>query len=379
MSIPVEYNLRSLVQRRTRSTLTILGMAAVVAVFVAMVSLSRGMSARFAAVGSPDNLVLLQKGAFNQSFSSIPVSSRDVVPYLPHLARKGDVPLASPELVIEPWVSAPGLARDAFLRVRGIEPVYFDVESSLRVTDGVRDLRGNGVLVGRAVLRELGGSGVGDVIGMLGERWTIRGVFEASGTSLETMLLADLGDLMRAANRDAYSDYTLKLDDPSAADEVIGLLEAERRVLVLASREPEYYASSAKPYAAISQIGLLIAIIVTFGAVFGGMNTMYTAVAGRIREIGTLRSLGFSGRSVLLSFLLESVALSLSGGVLGAALGTLVSGLRVTVGPNRLPFRVGPEAILGGILLSVVVGIVGGWLPARAAAKLRIVDAMRKA
>jgi ABC-type antimicrobial peptide transport system permease subunit len=378
MTIPLKYNFRSLLQRKVRAALTILGIAAVVAVFVAMVALTRGMAARFAAVGSPDNLVVLQKGAFNQSLSSIPASSRNVIPYLPHIAKKGDVMLVSPEIFIDPWVSAPGLTEDAFMAVRGIEQIYFDVENTIRITAGTRELKGNGVLVGKAALQNLGGVGVGDVIGMLGEKWIVKGVFEAKGTFLETVLLADLKDVMRAANREEYSAYTLKLDSPSVTDAAIGLLEADRRVLVSASREPDYYATSGKPYAVVSQIGLLIALIVTFGAVFGGMNTMYTAVAGRMREIGTLRSLGFSRTSILLSFLFESIILSFSGGLLGAALGSLVTGLRINVGPNNLPFTVGPEVILSGIMLSLIVGFVGGLLPARAAARLTIVEAMRR-
>jgi putative ABC transport system permease protein len=378
MNIPLRYNFRSLLHRRSRAALTILGMAAVVAVFVAMMALARGMAARFARVGSPDNVVVLQKGAFGQALSSLPVSSRNVIPYLPRIAKKGDVPLASPELLVEPWVAAPGLGDEAFMRARGVEPIYFEVEDSIRVTAGTRELRGNGVLVGRAAVGELGRLSVGATIRMLGEPWTVKGVFEASGTSLETEILADLADVMRAANRNEYSAFTLKLDTASAADEVIGRLEADRRVLVSASRESDYYAASGKPFAVIAQIGMLIAVIVTLGAIFGGMNTMYTAVSGRTREIGTLRSIGFSARAVLVSFLLESVLLSLSGGVLGAVLGSLVTGLRINVGPNILPFTVGPQALLGGIGLSVAVGLIGGLLPALAAGRLTIVEAMRR-
>jgi len=377
--IPLKYNVRSLLQRRTRAILTILGMAAVAAVFVAMVALTQGMKARFQSVGSPDNLVVLQKGAFSQSLSAIPESSRNVIPYAAHIATRGDTVLASPELIVEPWVSVPGRSDEVFLRVRGIEPVYFEVEDAVRITSGAAELEGNGVLVGRAALAQLDGVGIGDTLVMFDESWVINGVFEAGGTSLETMLLADLSDVMRAANRDEYSAYTLKLDSAAAADEVIAQLEADRRVLVSAAREPDYYAASGKPFSVISQIGLLIAIIVTLGAVFGGMNTMYTAISGRTREIGTLRSIGFSGRSILLSFLFESVVLSLAGGVLGAVAGSLVGGLRIEVGPNSLPFDVGPAAVVGGLLLSLTVGLVGGLLPAWSAARLTVVDAMRRA
>lgn len=379
MSIPLKYNVRSLLQRKSRAILTILGMAAVVAVFVAMLALSRGMTARFAAVGSPDNVVVLQRGAFSDALSSIPASSRDVVPYLPQLARKADVALASPEVVVEPWASAPGLEEDAFIRVRGVEPVYFDVEDTVRITAGTADLRGNGVLVGRAAREELGGVAVGESIGMFGEAWVVKGLFEALGTGLENVVLADLSDVMRAADRTEYSAWTLKLADPAAADEAIRLLEDDRRVLLSAARQRDHWAAAGKPYAGVSQIGLLIALVVTLGAVFGGMNTMYTAVAGRLREIGTLRSIGFSGNAVLLSFLVESVLLSATGGVLGALLGRLVAGLRVNVGPASIPFAVGADVMLGGVALSVAIGLLGGYLPARAAARATILQAMRRA
>lgn len=378
MTVPLSYNLRSLRQRRSRATLTILGMAVVVAVFVAMLALTRGMQTRFARVGSPDNVVVLQQGATSQSLSSIPVSSRNVVPFVTHLARRGDTALASPEVVVEPWVSVAGRGEDAFLRLRGVTPVYFDVEDAIRIIQGTRSLEGNGILVGRAAFRELDPGGIGSSITMFGEQWVIRGVFEAGGSSLETMMLADLTDVMRAANRDEYSSYTLKLDSATAADDAIAELEADRRVLVSASREPDYYASWGKPYRAVSQIGLLIAFIVTLGAVFGGMNTMYATISSRTREIGTLRSIGFSRRSVLLSFLFESVLLSLAGGVLGVGLGSLVAGLSIDVGPNNLPFAVSTEVIVAGVALSLGVGLLGGLLPARHAARLSIVDAMRQ-
>lgn len=378
MHIPLKYNLRSLRQRQSRTVLTVLGIAATIGVFVAMVAFGRGMAASFARTGSPDNLVVVQKGAFSRSLSSLPKNSRDVVSYVPHLRKNGDRILASPELAIEPWVTTAARGEAIFMGARGVDPVFFDVADTLRITEGAADLRGNRVLLGRGAQQKLGGVAIGGDITMFGESWRVVGLFEAGGTNLEFEILADLTDLMRAANRDEYSCFTVKLDDARSAEAVIALLESDRRVLVSAAREQHHYAGSGKVYAVVAQIGLLISVIVTLGAVFGGMNTMYTAVAGRMREIGTLRAVGFDRSSILASFLIESLMLSVTGGAIGVALGYLSNGLRISVGIANIRFAVGAGVMLAGLLLSVVVGLVGGLLPARAASRLTIVDAMRR-
>lgn len=378
MNIPLKYNIRSLLQRKSRTILTVLGIAAVVSVFVSMVALGRGMAASFAATGSKDNLVVLQKGAFSQSLSSLPMNSRDIVRYAPHVRKNGDRILVSPELAIEPWVTSPRKSGEIFMVVRGVEPVHFEVDDTIRITRGSPELRGNRVLLGRAAQHKLGDVGIGDTIGMFGEQWTVTGLFEAGGSSLEFVVLADLDDLMRASKRDELSCFTFKLDSPASADTVIRALEADRRVLLTAMPEQEYYEGSGKVFAIVAQLGLMIALIVTLGAVFGGMNTMYTAVAGRMREIGTLRALGFGRRSILLSFLAESALLSMSGGIIGVALGSLVNGLRLNVMTASVRFTVGPGVMLSGLALSLVVGLLGGLLPARGAARLSIVEAMRR-
>ncbi len=378
MTIPLKYNIRSLLQRRSRTILTVLGIAATISVFVAMVAFGRGMAASFARTGSPDNLVVLQKGAFSQSLSSLPKNSRDVVPYMPHVRKKNDRILVSPELVIEPWVTTAARREAVFMGARGVDPVFFDVADTLTVTEGAADLRGNRVLLGRGAQQKLGGVGVGGDITMFGESWRVAGLFESGGTNLEFEILADLTDLMRAANRDEYSCFTVKLDDARHAERIIALLESDRRVLVTAAREQDYYASAGKVYAVVAQIGLLISVVVTLGAVFGGMNTMYAAVAGRMREIGTLRAVGFDRKSILASFLIESLMLSVTGGAIGVALGYLSNGLRISVGIANIRFAVGMGVMLTGLLLSIVVGLVGGLLPARAASRLTIVDAMRR-
>ncbi|MBI5086670.1 MAG: ABC transporter permease [Acidobacteria bacterium] len=378
MFIPLKYILRSLFRRKTRSVLTILGISAVIAIFVAMVSFARGMAANFAATGSADNVVVLQKGAFNQALSSLPRSSSEAINYLPQLKQQNGRGLASPELVIEPWVTVPGKAEEVFMMARGVEPIFFEVEDKIRIVDGPRQLRGNLVLLGRAAQHKLGGIRKGSSVRIHGESWTVAGTFEAGGTNLESAILADLTDLMRAAHRTELSSFTLKVGEPSQVREVVRLIEDDRRFLFTASREPDYYAASGQMFAVVGQLGLAISLIVTLGAVFGAMNTMYTSVAGRMREIGTLRAIGLRRNSILFSLVIEALLLSLAGGAIGIAFGCLVNGAHMGVLHANIRITVTSGVILSALLLSVISGILGGILPARAAARIQVVEALRR-
>jgi ABC-type antimicrobial peptide transport system permease subunit len=379
MNVPLKYNLRSMWQRKSRTMLTAFGISAVIAVFVAMVAFGRGMSASFARSGSLDNIVVVQKGAFNQSLSSLPKTSRDIVPYFPHIKKKGERILASAELSIEPWVTVPGRSEPIFMVARGVEPVFFDVADKVKILHGSADLKGNRVFLGQGAQQKLGGILPGDSFSMFGESWRVIGVFEAGGTNLEFEILVDQADLMRAANRDEFSCFTLKLDRPEDAQALIPLIENDRRILFGAAREQDFYASTGKIYSIIAQLGLLISIIVSLGAVFGGMNTMYSAVSGRIREIGTLRAIGFSRNRILVSFLTESVVISAIGGLIGIVLGSLVHGFRISVLSANIRFSATWEVLLSGFLLSILVGLIGGWMPARIASRIHAAEAMRRA
>lgn len=379
MAIPLSYNIRSLRERKSRTILTVLGIAAVIGIFVAMVSFSQSLASTFARAGLPDNVVVLQRSAFDQSLSALPKSSSDVIRYVDHIRHKGDTPLVSPEVSIEPWVTVPGKPGEIFMNARGVTPEFFDVMEQVKVTQGTRELAGNRVLLGPAARHKLGGAGIGDTMVFFGERWTVAGLFEAEGSSLELAMLVDIDDLMRAAHRNELSSFTLKAGSASEVEPLVKLLDADRRVLVTAMPEKDYYVSSGKTFAIVAQLGILVSLIVSLGAIFGGMNTMYTAVAGRTREIGTLRALGFSGASILISFLVEAVLIAGAGGVLGVALGWLVNGTRVNVMTASIRCTVTPSVAVTGITLSVMIGLLGGLPPALRAARLRVVEAIRHA
>jgi len=378
MALPLSYNIRSLLQRKSRTILTILGIASVISIYVAMVSFSQSTTSTFARAGAPDNVVVIQKSAFSLSLSSLQKSSTNVIPYFDHIRHKGETPLASPELSVEPWVTVPGRAGEIFMVARGIETVFFDVLDQIRVTQGSRDLRGNKLLLGPAARHKLGGVGIGDTVVFFGERWTVAGLFEAEASSLELSMLADLSDLMRAAQREELSAFTLKAASVGEVAPLVKLLEDDRRVLVTAIPEREYYVASGKTFSMVPGIGLLMSYIILLGAVFGGMNTMYTAVAGRTREIGTIRALGFSGASILVSFLAEAALIGAAGGLLGVALGWLVGGARVNVMSASVQCTVTPKVAGIGFVLAVAIGLLGGLAPALRASRLQIVDAIKQ-
>ena len=378
MALPLSYNIRSLLQRKSRTVLTILGIASVIAIYVAMVSFSQSMTSTFARAGAPDNVVVIQKSAFSLSLSSLQKSSANVIPYFDHIRHKGEMPLASPELAVEPWVTVPGRAQEIFMVARGIEPVFFDVLDQIRVTQGSRDLRGNKLLLGPAARHKLGGVSIGDTVMFFGESWTVAGLFEAEGSSLELAMLADLSDLMRAAQREELSAFTLKAASAGEVAPLVKLLENDRRVLVTAVPEKEYYVASGRTFSMLPGIGLLMSYIILLGAIFGGMNTMYTAVAGRTREIGTIRALGFSGASILVSFLAEAALIGAAGGLLGTALGWLVRGVRVNVMTASIQCTVTPKVAATGFVLAVAIGLLGGLAPALRASRLQIVNAIKQ-
>lgn len=377
MIVPIKYNLRNLFQRKLRTILTILGIAGSIAIFIAVMAFSEGMVKSFKKTGSEDNIVVIQKGAFSQSLSSIPKSSRNVIQYLPHIKKLNGIELVSPEVSIEPWVSVPSKGlNDIFMMVRGVKPIFFDVVNKIRISDS-KELRNNHAIIGRLAQHKLGSVQVGDQIKIFDEMWTINGVFEAEGSSFESLIIVDIDDLLRASNREEYSSYTVKVDSLNNIDSLIKLIEDDRRFLLSAIPEIEYYTESGMLFNIVRTVGIAIGIIISIGSIFGGMNTMYTSIANRIREIGTLRAIGFSRVSILISFIIESLIIALIGGMLGILVGYFVNGTKMNLLMSNFELRVTYKVMLTGLFLSFVIGFFGGLLPARQASKLKIIDAIK--
>lgn len=378
MIISLKYNVRSLFERRTRTVLTVLSIAAVIATFVCMTALTSGLRRGFNKAGYEDTVVVLQRSASSQDFSTIPRDALEVLKYYPQVKKKNGVELVSPEVFMASWAKPVGKQHEIFMMVRGVREVAFDVYEKIKITEGQRPGPGRNVMIGRLARAKLKGGNVGDVIEMEGTQWTISGIFEAGGSVVESEIWADQNDLMTASNRTEYSCFTIKANSKEDVETLSRSISSDLRIDVTALPSVQYYTGNGELFGKLSSLGIIVALIISIGAVFGGMNTMYTAVANRYSEIGTLRVLGFSRRSIFASLLAESLAISLIGGVIGSALG-LFSGFFVLHLPmSSSKFSVTPEILAMGLALAAVIGIFGGMLPAWRGAKLKIIDALRK-
>ena len=388
MKIPVIYNLRSLRQRPVSTLTTALGMALVVAVFIAMNALANGFQAALVSTGSTENVMLLRKGANAEMYSGISRQTASIVSGYPFVARNAaGFPLVSPEIFVVVPLERANQGGMANVVVRGVSPLAFEVRKGVEIVagrpfrSGVRE-----VVVGTAYTKRFPNAAVGQIIRFADEDWTIVGHFAAGGSSFESEIWGENEQLMPVFRGEVFQTVTFRMKDPLAFDGVKETLEADARLVVDAFREREFYANqSAMLSRVLSFIAIFIASIMAVGAIFGAVNTMYAAVASRAPEIGVLLTLGFRPRSVLASLLLEAVLIAGLGGGIGCLMALPINGL-VTSTTNwasfsevAFAFRVTPALLLNGMIFAVVMGVVGGALPARKAATQPVVDALREA
>jgi putative ABC transport system permease protein len=406
MAVPLRYNVRNLTRRKARTALTVAGMALTVFVAVLTLGLVRCMWGAVANNASPDNIILLSRKGQNAIQSQIEETDPALLESLPQLRRtaKG-IGLLSPELVYMFGVSFDEHPerRQAQAHVRGVDPeVAFLVNDRVQVRkeDADRGVTGpaldGGILVGRNAHIALGVPrewiGVGKVLwygprpddpaSMPGNRLVILGFLEAEGTIYDTELWFHLDHLKALTEVRKISQITLKAASPAEVGKAIDSIRGREDVKLDAMAETEYFADFYDGLRASTLLVMLIALVVCTGGILVGMNTMYAAVMGRIREIGTLKVLGFTGRQVLASFLLESALISGTAGVLGAAAGFLFPILfrsfrDMSLFNTTFEFRVAPEVLAAGFALSILMGIVGAFPPALKGIRLEVVDAIR--
>jgi ABC-type lipoprotein release transport system permease subunit len=388
MKIPLIYNLRSLKQRPASTITTALGMALVVAVFIAMMALSNGFMAALVSTGSPDNVILLRKGANQEMNSGIARQTASIVTGMPFVATGADnLPLVSPELFVVVPLERRNNAGMANVVVRGVSTKAFEVRKGITMVEG-RVFRPGAreVVVGKAFASRFPNSDVGATLQFADADWTVVGHFAADGSSFESEIWGENEQMMPVFRGEIFQSVTFRMKDPGSFDGIKQSLEGDARLQVDAFREREFYAEQSTMLATILKfIAIFVASIMAVGAVFGAVNTMYAAVASRAPEIGVLLTLGFRPRSVMSSFLLEAVLIAALGGALGCLIALPINGL-VTSTTNwasfsevAFAFRVTPGLLLNGMIFAVVMGIIGGLLPARAAAKQHVVDALRQA
>ncbi len=376
MLVPLRYILRSIAQRRVRTALTVLGIAAVVAVYVVMTSVSGTMRSMFRATGQPDEVLVSQAGALTPEFSFVPRTTATWLRTFPQVAADAQgEPLVSPELALSARLEHQGQRKDVALR--GVSASAKSVYREIALREGAWCGPGKRAMVGLQLARALNVK-AGDVLHLEKEAWAVAGVFEAGGRLYEQEVWLDLDELGAASNRTDLTTVLLRVRSPELTRPLVEELAAQRRQPLQAMAARDAYARVGGMSMWAASLGQFIALIIALGAVFGGMNTMFSAVAGRVREIGILRAVGYRAPAVLLSFLAESVAIGFAGGVLGVALALVIG--RV---PLNMPFvvssemAVSPRAMVSGLILSAAVGFLGGFLPAWQASRLKIVEVLR--
>ncbi len=391
MPLPVKYNLRNLTVRKMTTLATAGGIALVVVVTILLLSLVVGLKKMLASTGGERNLVVMRKGATNDGSSSV---TRDVVQslrYLSGIARTPEgEPFVSPELIIQPFAQPKGGGRENLL-VRGVSPMAFHVHNQVRLAEGRMFQPSLGeAVVGVAASHRYRGAGLGEMLQFGRRTWKVVGIFTADGSAFESEVWVDVDDLFTDANRSTYSGVRLTVAPGADKDALIRRIADDPSISLEAKPEVDYYSEQAEGANTLYVLTSVLALIMGTGAVFGAMNTMFAAVAHRTAEIGTLRALGFSRSTILSSFVTESVFLAMLGYVIGVALGasaiflvnTLVNGIAFNLASFStavVTLRLSPAILVSAFLLALVMGFLGGLLPARRASRLRVTEALRRA
>ncbi|HKO04409.1 MAG TPA: ABC transporter permease [Candidatus Acidoferrales bacterium] len=381
-------NLRMLPQRFGSSAATVVGVAGVVTVFVAVLSIGEGFRATLAETGSPSTALVMRTGADTEMMSLVSQEDSRVIQDAPGIGRGANGPQASPEMLVLVDVPKITTGTGANVPLRGVTPVAFEVRTNLRMISGRRFAPGrNEIIVGAGAVREFAGLRLGDVNRWGKTDWTVVGVFTDGGSVAESEIWADLNVLQGAYNRGTIvSDVYARLASPEKFDEFKAALTTDPRLSVRVVRETEYFAEQSVFLTnLVTGLGYLIAAMMGVGAVFGAINTMYSAVATRTREIATLRALGFGGGPVVISVIVESIFLAVLGGIIGGSLAYFAFNNFHTSTMNwqsfsqvAFAFRVTPALLVQGFCYSVLIGLVGGLFPAIRAARTSVAAALRE-
>lgn len=390
MAIPLKYNLRNLLVRKAMTCATASGIALVVLVALLLLSLVSGLRHLLIATGCPDKLVVLRKGASSDAMSFVSREALQAIRHLPGVAQTPEgEPLVSPEFISQPLLPTKVGGQEIVL-VRGVTPVGFRVHDTLRIIAGRAPRPSvNEAVVGVAAVQRYQDLGIGDALQFGNHSWTVVGIFSTNGSAFESEVWLDVGDPFNEGARRGCSSVRLIVAPGADRDALIRRIAEDPRISLTAQTEVAYYEEQAEGAKLLYLLTSVLAVIMGIGAVFGGMNTMFTAVTQRTAEIGVLRAMGFSRRAVLVSFVAESVCLSLLGYIGGVALGigalVLINAMMHRVAFQLPSFstvvvslRLSLLSLVIAFGLALLMGIAGGFFPARRAVKLRVTEALRR-
>jgi putative ABC transport system permease protein len=386
MKIPFSYSLRNLSTRRLTTFLTASGMALVVFVFAAILMLAEGLQKTLIETGSYDNVVVIRKGSESEVQSGVERLQASIIETQPEVAigSKGQ-PLIAKELVVLINLPKRGSDKPGNVVMRGISENSFILRPQVKLIEGHMPRPGTSeIITGQSIAKRFKGVKIGETLRHGMKEWNVVGIFDADNTGFSSEIWGDVDQLMQTFRRPVYSSVIFKLRDSAEFKKVKSRIENDPRLTLEAMRETRYYEKQSEMMAKFLRIlGISLTIIFSLGAIIGAMITMYAAVANRTSEIGTLRALGFQKRSILIAFLIESLFLALSGGAVGLFLASFLQLFTISTMNWQtfselafsfsLTFKIASEALL----FSLIMGLVGGLLPAVRAARMNIVDALR--
>ena len=387
MAIPVIYNLRSVKARWTSSIVAVLGIAGTVGVFVAMLSLARGFRATLVSSGSYDNAIVMRAGATSEMMSGVTLDTVKILQDEPGVARLNGDPLVTSEVVVVAPFPLRSTGTDANVQVRGVSPNVLTVRRNVKVIQGRMFQPGlSELVVGRYATNSYSGLMIGNHVRFGGGEWTIVGIFDAGGSAFDSEVWCDgrvLDDVYKRPNN-IFQSATVHLSSPDAFQSFKDAASKDPRLDVDVSREIDYYAKQSQTMTRlITVLGGLVAAVMGIGAIFGALNTMYSAVSERGREIAVMRALGFGAIAVVFSFLIEALLISLVGGAIGCVAVLPLNGFTTgamnwqTFSHMAFAFKITPDLLFGGIIFALAMGAAGGLLPAIHAALRPISAALR--
>lgn len=386
-TVPISYNFRSIRARWTSTIVAVLGIAGTVGVFVAMLSLARGFKATLVASGSPGNALVMRAGSSSEMMGGITLDSIRIVQDAPGVAHDSSGPLVTQEVVGVVPIPLVSTGTDANVQVRGVSPNVLEIRKFVKISQGQMFQPGlTQLVVGKNAVKTYSGLTLGSTVNMGGGHWQVVGVFDAGGSAFDSEVWCDAKILNQILLRPAniYQSATVHLASPADFQAFKDSVTTDPRLNVDTMREIDYYAKQSTTMTRlITVLGGIVAAIMAIGAVFGALNTMYSAVAERGREIATMRALGFSNLNVLLSFLFEALLISIVGGLIGCLAVLPLNGFTTstmnfqTFSNLAFAFKITFDLLLMGIVFALVMGVLGGLLPAIRASIRPVAVALR--